>query len=100
MNAVANDKIQLFLQFHGPVTLLLQSRASRVSDTLTSRDVNEIADSPPGAVQSAVTLARKASEPADTSSTPAKATPPTSFRIASVKGGKVTFEDATKSNTS
>jgi hypothetical protein len=35
--------------------MLLQSRASRVSDVLTLRDVDEIADSPPGAVQDAVT---------------------------------------------
>lgn len=47
---------RLFLQFHGPTTILLSSRASRISDVLTSRDVNEIADSPSGAVQAAVTL--------------------------------------------
>src|SRR4051812_19519379 len=35
---------RLFLQFHGPATILLSSRASRISDVLTSRDVNEIAD--------------------------------------------------------
>jgi uncharacterized protein (AIM24 family) len=39
---------RLFLQFHGPTTILLSSRASRISDVLTSRDVNEIADSPAG----------------------------------------------------
>lgn len=36
--------------------MLLQSRASRISDVLTLRDVNEIADSPPGALQDAVSL--------------------------------------------
>jgi uncharacterized protein (AIM24 family) len=50
---------RLFLQFHGPTTILLSSRASRISDVLTSRDVHEIADSPAGAVQSAVTLVSK-----------------------------------------
>lgn len=49
------DHIQLFLSFQGPTTLLMQSRASRVSDVLTLRDVDEIADSPPGKVQDAVT---------------------------------------------
>ena len=34
--------------------MLLQSRASRISDALTLKDVDEIADSPPGAVQDAV----------------------------------------------
>jgi len=45
---------RLFLQFTGPTTILLQSRASRPSDVLTNRDVNEIADAPPGAVAEAV----------------------------------------------
>lgn len=43
----AND-IQLFLRFEGPTTMLLQSRGSRVSDVLTLKDVNEIAESQPG----------------------------------------------------
>ncbi len=34
--------------------MLLQSRASRISDALTLKDVDEIAESPPGAVQDAV----------------------------------------------
>ncbi|MCJ1391943.1 Altered inheritance of mitochondria protein 24, mitochondrial [Xylographa bjoerkii] len=47
---------RLFLQFHGPMTVLIQTRASRLSDVLTSRDVNEIADTQAGAAQGAVTL--------------------------------------------
>ena len=35
--------------------MLLQSRGSRLGDVLTLRDVEEIAESPPGAVQDAVT---------------------------------------------
>ncbi|KAF2008527.1 hypothetical protein BU24DRAFT_325299, partial [Aaosphaeria arxii CBS 175.79] len=46
---------RLFLRFEGPTTMLLQSRASRISDVLTLRDVDEIAASPPGAVQDVVT---------------------------------------------
>jgi hypothetical protein len=45
---------RLFLHFEGPSTILLQSRASRVRDVLSLKDVNEIANSPPGAVQDAV----------------------------------------------
>ncbi|MCJ1287078.1 Altered inheritance of mitochondria protein 24, mitochondrial [Xylographa opegraphella] len=47
---------RLFLQFHGPMTILIQSRASRLSDVLTSRDVNEIAETQAGVAQQAVTL--------------------------------------------
>jgi hypothetical protein len=50
---------RLFLKFHGPTTILMSSRASRISDVLTSQNVNEIADSPAGAVQDAVTLVNK-----------------------------------------
>ena len=39
---------QLFLQFHGPTTILLQTRASRPRDLLTSENVDEIADTKPG----------------------------------------------------
>ncbi|KAF2687728.1 hypothetical protein K458DRAFT_294613 [Lentithecium fluviatile CBS 122367] len=46
---------RLFLHFEGPTTMLLQSRASRVSDVLTLKDVDEIAESPPGAIQDTVT---------------------------------------------
>ncbi|KAF2201202.1 hypothetical protein GQ43DRAFT_455906 [Delitschia confertaspora ATCC 74209] len=45
---------RLFLRFEGPSTILVQSRASRVRDVLSLREVNEIADSPPGAVQDAL----------------------------------------------
>ncbi|KAL1637341.1 Altered inheritance of mitochondria protein 24, mitochondrial [Diplodia intermedia] len=47
---------RLFLQFRGPSTILIQSRAGRLTDSLTTRDVNEIADVPAGAVQEAVSL--------------------------------------------
>ncbi|KAF2759907.1 hypothetical protein EJ05DRAFT_509588 [Pseudovirgaria hyperparasitica] len=41
---------RLFLQFTGPTSILLQSRGSRLTDVLTTRDVIEIGDSPPGVV--------------------------------------------------
>lgn len=80
----------LFLKFHGPTTLLMSSRASRISDVLTSRDINEIADSPAGAVQSAVTLKSKPKEEEDSSKQVADV--PTGFHIAEVgQDGKVKF---------
>jgi len=39
---------QLFLNFQGPGTILLQSRGSRIRDVLSNRDVAEIAEAPAG----------------------------------------------------
>jgi len=47
---------RLFLHFRGPTTILLQTRGSRLSDSLTARDINEIADAPAGEVSDAITL--------------------------------------------
>ncbi|KAF2835064.1 hypothetical protein M501DRAFT_1026984 [Patellaria atrata CBS 101060] len=83
---------RLFLQFTGPNTILLQSRGSRLRDVLTTRDVNEIADSPAGAVQSAVTLdLRKESGHGSTStSTPPSASTRAVYATVG-SGGKVRF---------
>lgn len=90
------DIAQLFLRFEGPTTMLVQSRASRISDVLTLRDVDEIADSPPGAVEDAVT--RKIKEEiksigeqgtkAPIPNTDASGT----VRYATIKDGKAEFE--------
>lgn len=80
----------LFMQFHGPTTILLSSRASRISDVLTTQDVNEIADAPPDAAQTAVTLATKPVEV----EIPKQVNTPKGFSVATVEGGKVKFEDA------
>ncbi|CAJ2509504.1 Uu.00g145300.m01.CDS01 [Anthostomella pinea] len=83
---------RLFLQFHGPMTILMSSRGSRVSDVLTNADVNEIADAPAGAVPAAVELATKpkASEPLKTTDASA-----VRISVASVgQDGKVQFADA------
>lgn len=88
---------RLFLQFHGPTTILMSSRASRINDVLTSRDVNEIADSPAGAVQSPVTLEGQSKE-LDVKKRIVDV--PTGFHFAEVsKDGKVKFEDSPKSTT-
>lgn len=39
---------QLFLQFDGPATILLQTRGPRINEVLTSQEVNEIASAPRG----------------------------------------------------
>ncbi|KAJ9222413.1 hypothetical protein DTO169C6_5153 [Paecilomyces variotii] len=54
---------RLFLQFEGPTTILVQSRGPRVSDVLTTREVNEIADSPAGATHDAVKLLEQKQQP-------------------------------------
>lgn len=80
---------RLFLQFKGPTTLLVSSRASRVSDVLTSRDVDEIADAPAGEMRKAVTLLTMSNQE---EAKPARSIAPTGFSTASVtKDGKVTF---------
>ena len=49
-----NYLAQLFLRFEGPVTILVQSRPSRVNEVLSTQEVNEIADTPPGVTQAAM----------------------------------------------
>lgn len=86
---------RLFLQFHGPMTILLSSRAARVSDVLTARDVNEIADAPAGVTQEWLTKGRGHE---DASGSVTKDLP-TGYHLAEVgREGKVTFEkvDATR----
>ncbi len=86
---------RLFLKFQGPTTILMSSRASRISDVLTSRDVTEIADSPAGALQSAVTLMNNQMEEEVLKKQVTDV--PTGFHFAEVgKDGKVKFGDAEK----
>jgi hypothetical protein len=90
---------RLFLRFNGPSTILLQSRGSRITDALTSGDVNEIADTPAGAVHAAVKLdLQKAAGPKTGSqSPPAPQTADSGgkLRYADVgKDGKVQFKDS------
>ncbi|KAK5009644.1 Altered inheritance of mitochondria protein 24, mitochondrial, partial [Cryomyces antarcticus] len=90
----------LFLKFQGPSTILLQSRASRISDVLTARDIAEIADSPAGAAQSTVQLRLSkegghGSSNSATSAAPPPPPPPTSIKYATVKSdGKVEIRDS------
>jgi tripartite-type tricarboxylate transporter receptor subunit TctC len=84
----------LFLRFEGPTTMLLQSRGSRISDVLTLRDVNEIAESPPGAVQDVVDRKIK-EELKEIAAGETVQQPPSStgaVKYATVRGGKTEFE--------
>ncbi|KAI5307465.1 Altered inheritance of mitochondria protein 24, mitochondrial [Ascosphaera atra] len=53
---------RLFLQFEGPSRILIQSRGPTISETLTTRQINEIADAPAGVTQEAVNKATPAEE--------------------------------------
>lgn len=99
---------RLFLQFKGPTTVLLQTRAARISDVLTAKEVNEIAETPAGVVQEAIAAlqdtkpdpVRTGVEGGTPSVSPPAATTQThqpKLSVASIsRDGKVTFE-ATKS---
>jgi uncharacterized protein (AIM24 family) len=84
---------RLFLKFQGPATLLIQSRATRVNEVLTGRDVNEIADTPAGAVPDALSLA---STPVQSGATgaPLPASQPKLSTASISREGKVTFGSA------
>lgn len=87
--------IQLFLRFQGPATILVQSRGAALSDALTSRDVNEIADSPAGSVSRALSTQSPAEAGARTIAS--SAVSPTTMSYASVsRDGAVKFNKETQ----
>jgi hypothetical protein len=99
------NKLQLFLQFEGPVTVLVQSRASRVRDVLSDRQVNEIADGPAGVAHDAINRLeyRRATEeavseasvlPSRTVEELTKDIKSVEQTIATIRDGKVEFEKA------
>ena len=53
---------RLFLRFEGPTTILLQSRANRVNEILTSEQINEIADAPAGVIDNTIRNVRRSQE--------------------------------------
>ena len=86
---------KLFLEFHGPSTILLQTRAARLNDVLTSHDVNEIAEAPSGSVRKSL-LAKERMDTADISlqkgDSQAIQTKPAQMSTASIgPDGKVVF---------
>ena len=85
---------KLFLHFHGPATILVQSRAARLSDVLTTRDVNEIADSPAGSVPKALTMQSAAEAGTSVTSPASSQAAPASLSYATVsREGTVKFDE-------
>ena len=81
---------RLFLQFKGPMTVLMSTRGVRVRDVLSREDVNEIADAEAGVVPAAVELATKPKVLEEK-----RPEEKIAIHVASVgKDGKVSFEDA------
>ncbi|KAF2152592.1 hypothetical protein K461DRAFT_225950 [Myriangium duriaei CBS 260.36] len=82
---------RLFLRFEGPANILIQARGNKITDTLTNRDVNEIADAPAGAIQQASQLSTITAESANAAA-PIKPIPATKTSYASIgSDGKVKF---------
>ena len=86
----------LFLRFQGPATILLQSRAARSSDVLTTRDVDEMAHAPAGSMPHAVTLQRSQPDESKQSATASESQPrPVTLSVASVgRDGQVAIQSA------
>lgn len=85
---------RLFLQFHGPTTILMSSRGVRVADSLSSEDVNEIADAEAGVVANAIELSRRP-EPTVESPAASRESKPVTIHVANIgRDGKVKLEEA------
>ncbi|KAK4247482.1 mitochondrial biogenesis AIM24-domain-containing protein [Corynascus novoguineensis] len=81
---------RLFLQFKGPMTLLMSTRGVRARDVLSREDVNEIADAEAGVVPAAVQLAAKPKSLEEK-----RPEEKVAIHVANVgKDGKVSFEDS------
>ncbi|KND92956.1 Altered inheritance of mitochondria protein 24, mitochondrial, partial [Tolypocladium ophioglossoides CBS 100239] len=90
---------RLFLQFKGPATMLMSSRGVRIADALSGEQVNEIADSPAGALPKALEALEAPGQQRARGSTEGAMTTveqtPRAVHVASVRrDGRVTFEDA------
>lgn len=83
---------RLFLQFKGPTTILMSSRGVRVVDSLSSEQINEIADSPAGTLSAALQPGNSGKKITEGTT---KIDENASITVAAVqKDGKVAFEDA------
>ncbi|CAF9920315.1 MAG: Altered inheritance of mitochondria protein 24, mitochondrial [Heterodermia speciosa] len=83
---------RLFLQFHGPTTILLQTRAARLNDVLSNRDVDEVADVPPG--QSVTTFLKASNAVASQSETSSAVRRTRMSRAVVGADGTVSFDSA------
>ncbi|KAL9595449.1 MAG: hypothetical protein Q9219_006440 [cf. Caloplaca sp. 3 TL-2023] len=86
---------RLFLEFQGPSTILVQTRAARLNDVLTDRDVNEIAEAPAGSLRKSLLEGAKTDNAAVSSqpgATQVTKTKPAQMSTASIgPDGKVVF---------
>jgi hypothetical protein len=88
---------RLFLQFKGPMTVVMSSRGTRVRDAVSREQMAEIADAEAGRVPDAVKLAAKPKQDEADGRQVSDST--TAIRVATVaKDGKVTFEEGTGLN--
>lgn len=92
MNGQLLILMQLFLHFHGPATILVQSRGAALTDALTTRDVNEIADSPAGTVPKALAIQSPAEAGTSTQAATAPQSPTTMSYATVSQGGAVKFD--------
>ncbi|KAG7008997.1 altered inheritance of mitochondria protein 24 [Physcia stellaris] len=82
---------RLFLEFHGPTTVLLQTRAARLNEVFSNRDVDEVANTAPG--QSTLTLLPKGLSKNDPPSEKDEKRSGSRLSTANVRSdGKVVFE--------
>ncbi|KAL7270765.1 Altered inheritance of mitochondria protein 24, mitochondrial [Rhizina undulata] len=94
----------LFIRFQGPGTILVQSRAARITDVLNKEDVNEMAEVAPGALSQIADTAAKheidfdraiVHKPAGRSTGPPSGMRPSHLKVVIVgKDGKVEFQDS------
>ncbi|KAF2724318.1 hypothetical protein K431DRAFT_282166 [Polychaeton citri CBS 116435] len=84
---------RLFLHFKGPCQILIQSRGSSIRNVLTNRDVNEIADSPAGAVPGALKPAGEAGVLVEGKPQPGPSRTKLSY-VTVERGGKAKFDQA------
>ncbi|EPS44618.1 hypothetical protein H072_1383 [Dactylellina haptotyla CBS 200.50] len=86
---------RLFLQFKGPSTLLVQSRTSRITDMFTKEEINDMATAEPGALDNfhPSEPPKSTSYSSDSQSAPYEPQPLV-VKMATVKAGKVVFEDS------
>lgn len=84
------------------MTILLQTRAARLNDVFSNRDVNEVADTAPGTpVTSLLPKTAESEDPPSEKTTPASNIERTRMTTASVApDGKVKFESAKETESS
>ena len=83
--------LQLFVKFRGPSTILVQSRAARLRDVLSKQEVNDIAITEPGSLETFYD--DKAAGVGDVTQ---RKVEPLTVKMASIQpSGKVEFEDST-----